>query len=135
MRDSFDLRLLDLNILEVLGRCQAQTHMGQETPVTLATPVYSLSPVLSSLTGGIERRQDRLWVHRQDAGSGHLGTQEHLKPAEMKEEAGGRILSRQGAYLSPLDHHSLCPILLQDTRSLVFPFSSSSPVRVSLSLS
>lgn len=93
VRDSFDLRLLDLSILEVLGRCQAQTQMGQGTPVTLTTQVCSLSPVLSSLTGGVERRQDGLWVYRQNAGSRPLGTQEHLKPAEMRKEAGGRILS------------------------------------------
>lgn len=73
VRDSFDLRLLDLSILEVLGRCQARTQMGQGTPVTLATQVCSLSPVLSSLAGGRERRQGGLWGHRRDAGSRAFG--------------------------------------------------------------
>lgn len=50
VRDAFDLRLLDLSMLEVLGRFQAQPQMGR----------------------GMERRQDGVWDHRQNALGGHV---------------------------------------------------------------
>lgn len=72
--------------------------------------------VLGALIGGMQSRQDGLWGPSRMLGVGIWGDKcIHLKPAEMREEAGGRVLSQ---------HWSLS---LSSVIILFVPFHSRTP--------